>query len=43
LDLSRRLHAVWTGGANPPAGPARDLVLWAIGQDARARGGAGTR
>jgi len=43
LDLSRRLHAVWTGGANPPAGPARDLVHWAIGQDARVRGGAGTR
>ncbi len=43
LDLSRRLHAVWTGGANPPAGPARDLVHWAISQDARVRGGAGTR
>lgn len=30
LNLSRRLHAVWTGGTNPPAGPARDLVDWAI-------------
>jgi len=29
LDLSRRLHAVWTGGAQPPAGPTRDLVEWA--------------
>lgn len=32
LDLSRRLHAVWTRGANPPAGPARDLVQWAVAQ-----------
>jgi molybdate transport repressor ModE-like protein len=32
LDLSRRLHAVWTGGTNPPAGPARDLVAWAVGR-----------
>ncbi|KRF14133.1 hypothetical protein ASG90_14725 [Nocardioides sp. Soil797] len=30
LDLSRRLHAVWTGGPNVPAGPARDLVEWAV-------------
>lgn len=30
LDLSRRLHAVWSGGPNPPAGPARDLVDWAV-------------
>lgn len=29
LDLSRRLHAVWTGGSTPPAGPARELVHWA--------------
>jgi len=29
LDLSRRLHAVWTGGSTPPAGPARALVHWA--------------
>jgi DNA-binding transcriptional LysR family regulator len=29
LDLTRRLHAVWTGGAQPPAGPSRDLVEWA--------------
>jgi len=43
IDLSRRLHAVWTGGANPPAGPARDLVQWAVGHGARARGGAGSR
>lgn len=31
LDLTRRLHAVWTGGAEPPAGPARDLVRFAVG------------
>lgn len=35
LDLSRRLHAVWTTGANPPAGPARDLVQWALAQARR--------
>ena len=29
LDLTRRLHAVWRGGAHPPEGPARDLVAWA--------------
>jgi molybdate transport repressor ModE-like protein len=29
LDLTRRLHAVWLGGPNPPEGPARDLVAWA--------------
>lgn len=29
LDLTRHLHAVWTGGTTPPAGPARDLVRWA--------------
>ncbi|MEZ0579492.1 LysR family transcriptional regulator [Nocardioides sp. MH1] len=29
LDLTRRLHAVWKGGAHPPEGPARDLVAWA--------------
>ncbi len=32
LDLTRRLHAVWQGGTQPPAGPARDLVGWAAGQ-----------
>ena len=32
LDLSRHLHAVWTGGPTPPAGPARDLVRWAAGR-----------
>ena len=26
LDLKRTLRAVWNGSANPPAGPARDLV-----------------
>jgi molybdate transport repressor ModE-like protein len=26
LDLDRPLRAVWNGSANPPAGPARDLV-----------------
>jgi len=25
VDLTRRLHAVWRGGPNPPEGPARDL------------------
>lgn len=29
IDLTRRLHAVWQGGARPPEGPARDLVAWA--------------
>ena len=29
LDLSRRLHAVWSGGSTPPPGPARDLIQWA--------------
>jgi molybdate transport repressor ModE-like protein len=32
LGLSRRLHAVWTRGTTPPAGPARDLVRWAVTQ-----------
>lgn len=31
LDLTRRLHAVWKGGAHPPDGAARDLVAWAAG------------
>lgn len=26
LDLNRRLRAVWAGPAEPPGGPARDLV-----------------
>jgi len=30
LDLSRTLHAVWRDGRHPPAGPARDLVTWAV-------------
>jgi DNA-binding transcriptional LysR family regulator len=34
LDLTRRLHAVWRGGAHPPEGPARDLVSWAAGVSA---------
>lgn len=38
LDLSRRLHAVWTRGADPPAGPARDLVQWAVTQAQSVRG-----
>ena len=29
LDLTRRLHAVWSGGPQPPEGPARELVVWA--------------
>ena len=32
LDLTRRLHAVWRGGAHPPEGAARDLVTWAANQ-----------
>jgi molybdate transport repressor ModE-like protein len=32
LDLTRRLHAVWTGGSELPAGPARDLVQFAVGR-----------
>jgi DNA-binding transcriptional LysR family regulator len=30
LDLGRRLRAVWAGGTQPPAGPARDLMAVAI-------------
>lgn len=30
LDLSRSLRAVWASGANPPPGPARDLVALAL-------------
>jgi molybdate transport repressor ModE-like protein len=37
LDLTRRLHAVWTGGSTPPAGPARDLVQWAVARGQRQR------
>lgn len=29
LDLTRVLHAVWSGGPHPAQGPARDLVAWA--------------
>ncbi|MBE7323556.1 LysR family transcriptional regulator [Nocardioides sp. Y6] len=29
VDLTRVLHAVWNGGAQPPQGPARDLVALA--------------
>jgi molybdate transport repressor ModE-like protein len=32
LDLSRNLHAVWLRGDSPSAGPARDLVMWAVAQ-----------
>jgi len=39
LDLTRRLHAVWRGGAHPPEGPARDLVTWAAGQARTGRTG----
>lgn len=38
LDLTRRLHAVWTRGTNPPPGPARDLVHWAVAQGQSTRG-----
>lgn len=30
IDLARPLHAIWLGGQEPPAGPARDLVRWAV-------------
>jgi DNA-binding transcriptional LysR family regulator len=30
LELGRRLRAVWAGAAQPPAGPARDLMAVAI-------------
>lgn len=29
VDLTRKLHAVWSGGQHPPEGPARQLVEWA--------------
>lgn len=32
VDLTRRLHAVWRDGRQPPAGPARDLVVRAAGE-----------
>ena len=38
LDLTRRLHAVWTGGAELPAGPARDLVRFAVASHEQHRG-----
>jgi DNA-binding transcriptional LysR family regulator len=31
LDLKRALRAIWNGSANPPAGPARDLVTHILG------------
>jgi molybdate transport repressor ModE-like protein len=34
IPLTRLLHAVWRGGAHPPEGPARDLVVWATGHRA---------
>ncbi len=37
LDLTRRLHAVWTGASEPPSGPARDLVQFAVASGARGR------
>jgi len=37
LDLTRRLHAVWTGGKDLPAGPARDLVQFAVASAHRGR------
>lgn len=35
VDLTRRLHAVWRGGPNPPEGPARTLVAHAAAQARR--------
>lgn len=32
VDLTRPLRAIWVGGAQPPAGPARDLVAVAGGR-----------
>jgi molybdate transport repressor ModE-like protein len=37
LDLTRRLHAVWTGGSELPPGPARDLVRFAVASSGRRR------
>lgn len=37
LALTRRLHAVWRGGASPAEGPARALVSWAAAQAGQAR------
>jgi hypothetical protein len=30
LDLTRRLNVVWRDSAQPPAGPARELVARAV-------------
>ncbi len=35
LDLGRALRAVWLGAAQPPAGPARDLVAHAVAHPVR--------
>lgn len=35
LDLGRRLRAVWSGPARPPAGPGRDLLDVALGTPPR--------
>ena len=39
LDLRRSLRVIWTGGANPPAGAARDLIAHIL---SRRLPGAGT-
>jgi DNA-binding transcriptional LysR family regulator len=38
VDMARPLRAVWVGGAQPPAGPARDLVAVARGRQRRPTG-----
>lgn len=42
LDLTRRLHAVWRGGPQPPEGPARELVQYAAAGVRRGVSAAGT-
>nr|WP_246283531.1 LysR family transcriptional regulator [Nocardioides perillae] len=39
VDLTRHLHAVWRDGRQPPAGPARDLVVRAAADAAADAGG----
>jgi molybdate transport repressor ModE-like protein len=36
LDLNRPLRAIWNGSANPPAGPARDLVAHILSLQSKA-------
>ena len=43
LDLTRRLNAVWRDGAQPPAGPARELVARARAEPPRGLASDGPR